>query len=292
MILLSILVDQSTRVLVQGITGNIGAFQTKVMKEYGTRVVAGVTPGKGGKEVHGIPVYDFVEEALEEQDVDAAISYVPARFSKNAALEAIDSEIPFLVLTAEEVPSRDMMEIIRHADRHGAMVLGPDTPGLISPGKSKLGVHPNRMVKQGRVGVLSRSGALSYEICKTLTENGIGQSTVVGIGGGPLWGLTQVDVLRLFDQDEETDAIVLAGEVGGKMEQKAAEYIENEAQKPVVSIIVGRSAPTGAKLGHAGAIIEGDSGKAKNKINRLEAAGARIAHNPAQVAEILDQIRG
>ncbi|MBS3813087.1 succinate--CoA ligase subunit alpha [Candidatus Bipolaricaulota bacterium] len=289
---MSILLSGETSVLVQGITGNIGSFQTAVMQEYGTNVVAGVTPGKGGEETSGIPVYDFVSEAVGRHEVDAAISYVPSKFARDAALEAIDAGIKFIVMTAEGVPVRDMMAVLNHAEGRGATVLGPDTPGLISPGKSKLGVHPDRMTAEGDVGVLSRSGALSYEICKSLTEKGIGQSTVVGIGGGPLWGMTQVDVLKLFEEDPETKVIVLAGEVGGSMEQKAAEYIDGEMTKPVVSIVVGRSAPAGKRLGHAGAIVEGNAGRAADKIDVLSSAGAKIGRSPGEVAKIVDQLRG
>ncbi len=289
---MSILLSEETNVLVQGITGNIGSFQTAVMKEYGTNVVAGVTPGKGGEEVAGIPVYDFVSGAVDEHEVDAAISYVPSRFVRDAAVEAVDAGVEFIVITAEGVPVRDMMAVLGYAERNGVTVLGPDTPGLISPGKSKLGVHPDRMVTEGDVGVLSRSGALSYEICKSLTERGIGQSTVVGIGGGPLWGLTQVEVLELFERDPETKVIVLAGEVGGSMEQRAAEYIKEEMSKPVAAIVVGRSAPKGKKLGHAGAIVEGDAGRAAAKIDALSSAGAKIGRSPAEVAKIVDKLRG
>lgn len=284
---MAILIDSETNVLVQGITGNIGSFQTKIMKEYGTNIVAGVTPGKGGQEVHGIPVYDFVEDAVEDHEIDASISFVPGRFTRDAAIEAIDADIPFIVLTAEGVSTLDMMDLINYADKKGSRLLGPDTPGLISPGKCKLGVHANQMVTPGSVGVMSRSGALSYEICKSLTENNIGQSTVVGIGGGPLWGSTTLDVLKLFNEDPETDTIVIAGEVGGDMEQRAADYISSNVDKEVVAIIVGRSAPQGKQLGHAGAIVEGESGKAENKIAALRDAGAKIAEKPSKIPEII-----
>lgn len=289
MIKMSILIDSETNVLVQGITGSIGSFQTRIMKEYGTNIVAGVTPGKGGQEIHGIPVYDFVGDAVKNHEIDASISFVPGRFTKDAAIEAIDADIPFVVLTAEGVSTLDMMDLINYAEKKDSRLLGPDTPGLISPGKSKLGVHPNQMVMPGKVGVVSRSGALSYEICKSLTENDIGQSTVVGIGGGPLWGSTTLDVLELFNEDPETEKIVIAGEVGGDMEQRAANYISSNVDKEVVSIIVGRSAPRGKQLGHAGAIVEGKSGKAENKIAALREAGARIARNPSEIANLIQE---
>jgi succinyl-CoA synthetase alpha subunit len=253
------------------------------MQEYGTRVVAGVTPGKGGQQVHGIPVYDYCADAAAHHDIDAAFGFVPARFAKDAALEVIDAGIPLLVLTAEGVPDHDMLTIIHYAAAEGTTVVGPDTPGLVSPGKCKLGVHPNRVLLEGHVGVLSKSGALSYEVCKTLTENGIGQSTIVGIGGGPFWGLSQESVLRMFQEDPETRAIVLLGEVGGTMEQEAAAFIKENMDKPVVALIVGRAAPEGARMGHAGAIIEGEEGTAASKIKALADAGVRIAYRPSEI---------
>lgn len=287
---MAILIHQTTRVLIQGITGNVGSFQAKVMKDYGTQIVAGVTPGKGGSTVHGIPVYDFVAEAVAEHPIDAAFGFVPGRFAKDAAFEVLEAGIPFLVITTEGVPSRDMLQIIHFAAQKGARVLGPDTAGLISPGKCKLGVHPNRMFIEGNVGVLSKSGALSYEVCKNLTESGIGQSTVVGIGGGPFWGMTQPAVLEMFQNDPETKAVVLLGEVGGTMEIEAAEYIKNHMTKPVVALIVGRSAPEGAQMGHAGAIIEGKEGTAASKIKALQDAGARIAYRPAEIPKIIQSL--
>ena len=287
---MAILIDENTRVLVQGITGRVGSFQTKIMLEYGTKVVAGVTPGKGGMEIHGIPVYDFIEEALRDHEVNAAISFVPARFAKDAAIEAIDNGIPFLVLTAEGIPDHDVITILNYAAAKGTTVLGPDTPGLVSPGKCKLGVHPNRVLKEGHVGVVSKSGALSYEVCRVLVEHGIGQSTVVGIGGGPLWGLSQKDVLKMFQEDPETKVVVLLGEVGGTMEQEAAVFIERSMDKPVISLIVGRAAPKGARMGHAGAIVEGEEGTAENKIKALKNAGSFIAKNPSQIPEIIKKV--
>ena len=287
---MAILIDENTRVLVQGITGRVGSFQTKIMLDYGTKIVAGVTPGKGGTETHGIPVYDFIEEALRDHEVNAAISFVPARFAKDAAIEAIDNGIPFLVLTAEGIPDHDVITILNYAAAKGTTVLGPDTPGLVSPGKCKLGVHPNRVLKEGHVGVVSKSGALSYEVCRVLVEHGIGQSTVVGIGGGPLWGLSQKDVLKMFQEDPETKVVVLLGEVGGTMEQEAAAFIEKSMDKPVISLIVGRAAPKGARMGHAGAIVEGEEGTAENKIKALKNAGSFIAKNPSQIPEIIKKV--
>lgn len=287
---MAILINKNTQVLIQGITGNVGSFQAKVMKDYGTRIVAGVTPGKGGTSVHGIPVYDYVEEAVAEHRIDAAFGFVPGVAAKSAALEVLQNGIPFLVITTEGVPSVDMIEIIHFASEKGAHVLGPDTAGLISPGKCKLGVHPNRMFIEGNVGVLSKSGALSYEVCKNLTENGIGQSTVVGIGGGPHWGMNQTTILKMFEEDPETKIVVMLGEVGGSMEIDAAEFIKNHMTKPVVSLIVGRSAPEGAQMGHAGAIVEGKEGTAAYKISELKKAGVHIANRPSEIPQIIKSL--
>jgi len=290
---MSILVNQNTTVLVQGITGRSGSLQTRVMQEYGTNIVAGVTPGKGGMEVHGIPVYDFVADAVREHpSINAAISFVPARFVKDSAMEVMDSGISFQVITAEEVPDQDVLDIVAAARARNVTVLGPGTPGLIAPGKCKLGAHPARMYREGSVGLVSKSGALSYEIGKNLTEAGIGQSTVVGIGGGPIWGLSQTEVLRLFQEDPETDAIVFVGEIGGTMEQEAADFIARNVDKPVVGIIVGRAAPQGKSLGHAGAIIEGSQGTAAAKIEALTAAGVRMVRTPQEIAAAITEIRG
>jgi succinyl-CoA synthetase alpha subunit len=289
---MAILINENTRVLIQGITGNVGAFQTRIMKNYGTRVVAGVTPGKGGSTMDGIPVYDFVAEATAEHEIDAAFGFVPARFARDAAMEVLDAGIPLQVITSEGIPDRDMLTIINYARARKALVVGPDTAGIISPGKCKLGVHPDKMFMQGRVGILSKSGALSYEVGKELSENGIGQSTVVGIGGGPFWGLSQTEVLKMFQEDPETDIIVMLGEVGGKMEQEAAAYIKAHVTKPVVALIVGRAAPEGAQMGHAGAIVEGKEGTAQSKIQALREAGAHIATRPADIARIIRGIGG
>lgn len=288
---MAILVDECTRALIQGITGNVGSFQTRIMKEYGTNIVAGVTPGKGGQKVHGIPVYDLVGEAVAEHKVDAACSFVPAQFARDGALEVIDAGIPLLILTAEGLPDQDMLMIINYAALRGTTVVGPDTPGVVSPGKCKLGVHPNRVLLEGQVGVLSKSGALSYEVCKTLTEHSIGQSTIVGIGGGPFWGLPQEAALRLFQDDPETKVVVLLGEVGGTMEEQAAAFIKEHMDKPVVALIVGRAAPAGVQMGHAGAIIEGEEGTAASKIKALKGAGVHIAYRPSEILRIIQNLR-
>jgi len=287
---MAILIDENTRVLVQGITGNVGSFQAQIMRDYGTKIVAGVTPGKGGRKVHGIPIYDLVEEAVQEHQVDAVISFVPARFAKDAAIEVLSSGIRFLVVTAEGIPDHDVLIVLRYAAIKGATVLGPDTPGLISPGKCKLGVHPHAMFMEGRVGIVSKSGSLSYEVGRVLTKNGIGQSTVVGIGGGPIWGLSQEAVLQMFEEDPETEIIVLLGEVGGKLEHDAAAFIEEHMNKPVIALIVGHTAPKGAQMGHAGAIIEGEEGTAASKITSLERVGAIIAKSSLDIPELIKKV--
>ncbi|MBA7580217.1 Succinate--CoA ligase [ADP-forming] subunit alpha [subsurface metagenome] len=260
------------------------------MKKYGTNIIAGVTPGKGGSEVEGIPVYDFVKEAIDNHNIDAAISFVPPPYAKDSCFEIIENNIKFLVITAEGIPDHDVVEIIKYAEFKGTRILGPGSAGLISPGKCKLGVHPPQLYTQGQVGVVSKSGALSYEVCKTLSENGIGQSTVVAIGGGPFWGLTQLNILELFEEDDETDIIILLGEIGGTMEEKAAKLIKEKIHKPVISLIVGKSAPRGKSLGHAGAIIEGNLGTAESKINALKEAGVLIANNHMEIIKLIKKI--
>jgi succinyl-CoA synthetase alpha subunit len=286
----SILVNETTRVLVQGITGKSGSLQTKSLLDFGTKVVAGVTPGKAGHEVYGVPVFDFVADALRATDADAAISFVPPLAARSAALEAIECGIKLLVLTMEGIPKNDVLNILNYAAPRGVRVLGPGTAGLIAPGVCKLGAHPGRMFIPGNVGVVSKSGALSYEIGKTLTDAGIGQSTVVALGGGPIWGTTQKDVVELFNEDDETKVIVLLGEIGGAMEITAAEFIARSVKKPVVSLIVGRSAPEGKSLGHAGAIIRGTKGTAESKIEALRSAGVSIAFTPAEVVNTVKKL--
>jgi succinyl-CoA synthetase alpha subunit len=285
-----ILIDEDTKVIVQGITGTVGSFQTKVMLDYGTKVVAGVTPGKGGQTVHGVPVYDLVEDAIEENGGDASLIFVPGQYAADAAIEAIEADVSLAVMTAEGVPLLDVMKVMDLAAEKGIAVIGPDTAGLISPGRCKVGVHPHRLFMEGSVGVVSKSGALSYETSKALTEGGYGQSTVIGIGGGPMWGLTQVEALRLFEKDEGTEAVVLLGEIGGSMEEKAAEFIGEHMSKPVVSLIVGRHAPEGERMGHAGAIIQGGKGTAAGKIAALERAGARVVKGPREIPLVLKEL--
>ena len=285
-----ILADRNTRVIIQGITGTVGSFQAKVMLDYGTNVVAGVTPGKGGQEIHGVPVYDLVEDAVRDRGGDATLIFVPGPFAADAALEAIEAGVGLTVLTAEGVPLLDVMTVMNRAAEKGAWLIGPDTAGLISPGRCKVGVHPHRLFMEGGIGVVSKSGALSYEVSKALTEAGLGQSTVIGIGGGPMWGLTQVDAVEMFERDDETEGIVLLGEIGGTMEEEAAEYIEKNVSKPVVSLIVGRHAPEGEKMGHAGAIIQHGRGLAAGKIEALKNAGVHVVDGPRDVPIMLKEV--
>ncbi len=282
---MSILIDKNTRVMVQGITGKSGSLQTKAMLDAGTNIVAGVTPGKGGQEVYGIPVYNYVAEAKRAHDFDAVICFVPPRVAKDSCFEAIDAGIRLLVLTTEEIALHDVVEIIAYAKAHGTTLVGPGCAGVIAPGVCKVGAHPVRFFRKGHVGIVSKSGALSYEIGKTLTDRGIGQSGVVAIGGGPMWGFTQKDAIALYQQDPETQVIVLLGEIGGGSEEAAAAYIRDHVTKPVVSLIVGRNAPTGKSLGHAGAIVSGNVGTAATKIAALQSAGVHVVTSPTQLAE-------
>ena len=282
---MAILVGKDTKVLVQAMTGKSGSLQTKAMLEAGTRIVAGVTPGKGGQELYGIPVYDYVAEAKAEHEFDTVISFVPPKAAKDSCFEAIDAGIRVLILTTEEIALHDVVEIIAYAKAHDTVLVGPGCAGVIAPGICKAGAHPVRFFMPGRVGVVSKSGALSYEIGKTLTEAGIGQSCVTAIGGGPLWGFTQKDAVALYEKDPDTDVIVLLGEIGGGSEEEAAAYIGAHVTKPVVSLIVGRHAPQGKSLGHAGAIVGGDVGRAETKIAALRDEGVHVVKDPAELVE-------
>jgi len=287
---MAILIDRGTNILIQGITGRIGSFQAKVMLDYGTNIVAGVTPGKGGQDVHGVPVYDLVGEAIEAHSIDTAINFVPGPFALDAAYEAIEAGIKLIIMIPEGLPNIDALKLIHFANERGCKIVGPDTPGIISPGRCKAGVHPHRMFMEGSVGVMSRSGALSYETGKALTEAGVGQSTVVGIGGGPIWGFTEVDALKQFAQDDQTKCVALLGEVGGTMEEQAAEYIATEFDKPVCALIVGRLAPEGERMGHAGAIVRGGKGSAQGKIKALKKAGALVAKYPRDLPDLISSV--
>ncbi len=286
---MSILVGKDTRVLVQGITGRDGSFHTKLMKEYGTNVVAGVTPGKGGATVEGVPVFNTVHEAVEKTGANASVIFVPAPFAADAIMEAADAGIELVVAITEGIPVNDMLRVVRFLEEKGTRLIGPNCPGLITPGEAKLGILPGQIFKRGPVGVISRSGTLTYEIVSHLTANGLGQSTAIGIGGDPIIGSKFIDLLKLFKDDPETEAVVVIGEIGGTDEQDAAEYIKSEFNKPVVAFIAGRTAPPEKRMGHAGAIISGSSGTAEEKIKAFNAAGVPVAAEPAEVAVLVKE---
>jgi len=286
-----VIVDKNTKVVVQGITGRQGQFHTKLMLEYGTKIVAGVTPGKGGQVVHGVPVYDTVIEAVKEHGAEASIIFVPAPLAASAALEALESGIKVLVIVTEHVPVRDTIKVVSYAKRVGATVIGPNTPGIIVPGECKIGIMPGHVFKPGSVGIVSRSGTLSYEIAASLTRSGLGQSACIGIGGDPVVGMSFVDALRLFEEDPHTEAVVMVGEVGGNLEELAAEYIAKEGYpKPVVAFIAGREVPPEKRMGHAGAIVMGRTGSAQSKISALRRAGVEVAERPSDIALILEKM--
>ncbi|WP_461463054.1 succinate--CoA ligase subunit alpha [Methanobrevibacter sp.] len=281
-----ILLDKNTKALVQGITGKQGSFHTKQMLEYNTNIVAGVTPGKGGRDFEGVPIYNSIIEAKEEQDINSSIIFVPAPFAKDAAFESI-KHFDLVVLITEHIPVHDTMEIVEYAKRNDTVVIGPNTPGIISPGVGKLGIMPTHIFKEGNVGLISRSGTLTYEVASQLTRSGIGQSSSVGIGGDPVTGTDFIDILRRYEEDDETDAIVLIGEIGGNAEENAAEFIKDNVSKPVVSYIAGRTAPPGKRMGHAGAIIDGESGTAKTKTETFEKCGVHVARKPSELVDLL-----
>ena len=281
-----IYLDKNTKCLVQGITGKQGSFHTEQMLNYNTNIVAGVTPGKGGQNFEGVPIFNSIEEAKEEVNVNSSIIFVPAKFAKDAAFESIRN-LELVIIISEHIPVHDAMEIMSYADKMGTTVIGPNTPGIISPGIGKLGIMPTHIFAIGNVGVISRSGTLTYEVASQLTRSGIGQSTCVGIGGDPVIGTNYIDVLKKFEKDDETDAIVLIGEIGGNAEEKAAKYIEENISKPVVSYIAGMTAPPGKRMGHAGAIIQGSSGTAKSKIEALTSAGVKVANMPSEISKLV-----
>jgi succinyl-CoA synthetase alpha subunit len=285
---MSVLVDERTRLLVQGITGREGEFHARQMIEYGTKVVAGVTPGRGGQEVAGVPVFNTVRDAVRETGANTSIIYVPAPFNAaDSIVESVDAGLDLVVCITEGVPVLDMIRVVAHVKQTGARVIGPNCPGLISPGKAKVGIMSGHIHKPGPVGIVSRSGTLTYEIVNALTGLGIGQSSVVGIGGDPINGTSFIDCLQLFQNDPETTTIVLVGEIGGTDEEAAAEYAKAHVTKPIVGFIAGLTAPPGKRMGHAGAIITGGTGSAQDKIKALEAAGIEVAHSPVEVADII-----
>lgn len=285
---MSILVGSNTRLIVQGITGREGAFHTKQMIDYGTNVVGGVTPGKGGEWVFGnVPVFDTVKEAVDATGANTSIIYVPARFAADAIIEAADSGVELIVCITEGLPVLDMVQVRAYIDTTQSRLIGPNCPGLITPGEAKVGIIPGHILTPGNVGVVSRSGTLTYEVVYALTARGIGQSTAVGIGGDPINGTSFLDVLQMFEQDPATEQVILIGEIGGTDEQKAAAYIASKMTKPVTAFIAGQTAPPGRRMGHAGAIISGGEGTAAEKMAVLKQAGARVARHPDEIAEIV-----
>ena len=284
---MSIFVDRSTTVIVQGITGRDGSFHTKQMMEYGTRVVAGVTPGKGGQSFEGVPVFDTVHDAVKATGANTSVIYVPPMFAADAIMEAADAGIAFIVAITEGVPVLDMTRVHPFVKEKGARLLGPNCPGLITPGQSKVGIIPGNICTPGSVGVVSRSGTLTYEVVYQLTRAGLGQSTCVGIGGDPINGTNFIDCLAAFEADPQTSAVAMMGEIGGTDEQEAAAYVRRSMTKPVVGFIAGQTAPPGRRMGHAGAIISGSSGTAAEKIEAFHAAGIGVAKRPLDFVELL-----
>jgi succinyl-CoA synthetase alpha subunit len=289
---MSILVNRQTRVLTQGITGATGQFHTKACKEYGTQMVAGVTPGKGGTAFEGIPIFDTVERAVRETGANASVIYVPPPFAADAILEAADAGIPLIICITEGVPVRDMVRVKRYLEGRISQLLGPNCPGTITPGACKIGIMPGHIHKAGTIGVVSRSGTLTYEAVDQLTRLGLGQSTCVGIGGDPVHGFEFIDVLKMFNQDSGTSAVVMIGEIGGSAEEEAAAWIKLNMKKPVVGFIAGQTAPPGKRMGHAGAIISGGKGTAKEKIEAMKSAGIRLATSPATIGRTLQEAIG
>ncbi|MBE0520025.1 succinate--CoA ligase subunit alpha [Candidatus Bathyarchaeota archaeon] len=286
---MGIIVNQNTRAIVQGITGTQGSFHTKLMLEYGTKIVAGVTPGKGGNQIHGIPVYDTVEAAVEKHPANASIIFVPAPFAAEAALEALENGIETIIVITEHIPIKDAVNVMAYAKKVKATIIGPNTPGIITPNECKLGIMPAHIFKPGGIGIVSRSGTLTYEIAASLTKSNLGQSTCLGLGGDPITGLNFIDILKTFEKDPETKAVVLIGEIGGNLEELTAEYIEKQRYpKPVVAFIAGRSAPPGKRMGHAGAIIMGKAGTAETKIEAFRNAGVKVAEKPSDVARLVN----
>lgn len=287
---MGIIINRDTKVVVQGITGLQGSFHTRLMLDYGTLIVAGVTPGKGGTEVHGVPVYDSVSEAVERYGATASMIFVPAPFASEAALEAMEANIKTVVLITEHIPVRNTIQILAYAKRQGVRVIGPNTPGIITPEDCKLGIMPAHVFARGEVGIASRSGTLTYEIASELTKAGFGQSTCLGLGGDPIVGLSFVDTLKMFEQDKQTRAVVLIGEIGGNAEEQAAEYISSNLKSSplrIVAFVAGRAAPIGKRMGHAGAIVMGKTGTAKSKIEAFRKAGVKVAEKPSDIPKLL-----
>jgi len=288
---MSILVDDDTRVVVQGITGGEGKFHAEQMIDYGTNVVAGAVPGKGGQEVAGVPVYDTVHDAVEEEDADASVIFVPPAFAGDAIFEALDTDLDLAVAITEGIPTQDMAKVNKRLQETDTRLQGPNCPGIITPGEAKLGILPGNIFSEGKVGLVSRSGTLTYQVVDSLTQRGIGQTTAIGIGGDPIIGTDFIDALELFEQDEETEAVVMCGEIGGEDEEEAAEYIAQNMDTPVAGFIAGRTAPPGKRMGHAGAIVSGSgTGTAESKINALNEAGVPVGDTPEEVADNIEDL--
>ena len=287
---MSILIDKNTKLLVQGITGGEGSFHTRRCIDYGTKVVAGVTPGKGGATVEGVPVFNTVERAVAETGANTSIIFVPAAFAADAILESADAGIPLIVCITEGIPTLDMVTVMSYLRQKGARLIGPNCPGLLSPGKCKAGIMSGDIFLEGTVGVVSRSGTLTYEAVSQLTALGIGQSTCIGLGGDPIIGTVFIDALELFEKDPQTEAVVLIGEIGGNQEQRAAEFIKARMTKPVVAFVAGASAPPGRRMGHAGAIITGASGRAQDKMDALAAVGVTVTKSPAEIGSTMQKV--